>query len=164
MLCVTHNCTLGNWAPQSYLYVWFTVSCNTDSNPDNKVHGTNMVLSAPDGPHNDPMNLAIRGRDWIFSIVLSIKQVHVAVKTWLPMLHETIGRPSTTHKYRIRGASSLLEANISDDFTQLIHVLRIKFVSPSCDIVHRSQGTFYDDSVLVQVMVWHHQTASHYLS
>ena len=33
--------------------------------PDNKVHGANMgptwVLSAPDGPHVGPMNLAIRG-------------------------------------------------------------------------------------------------------
>ena len=32
--------------------------------PDNKVHGANMrpnwVLSAPDGPHVGPMNLAIR--------------------------------------------------------------------------------------------------------
>ena len=31
--------------------------------PDSKVHGANMgptwVLSAPDGPHVDPMNLAI---------------------------------------------------------------------------------------------------------
>ena len=36
-----------------------------DSVPDNKVHGANMgptwVLSAPDGPHVGPMNLAIRG-------------------------------------------------------------------------------------------------------
>ena len=34
------------------------------SHPDSKVHGANMgptwVLSAPDGPHVDPMNLAIR--------------------------------------------------------------------------------------------------------
>ena len=33
--------------------------------PDNKVHGANMgptwVLSAPDGPHVGPMNLAIWG-------------------------------------------------------------------------------------------------------
>ena len=33
--------------------------------PDNKVHGANMgltwVLSAPDGPHIGPMNLAIWG-------------------------------------------------------------------------------------------------------
>ena len=33
--------------------------------PDSKVHGANMgptwVLSAPDGPHVSPMNLAIRG-------------------------------------------------------------------------------------------------------
>ena len=32
--------------------------------PDSKVHGANMgptcVLSAPDGPHGGPMNLAIR--------------------------------------------------------------------------------------------------------
>ena len=35
-----------------------------DNNADSKVHGTNMgatwVLSAPDGPHVGPMNLAIR--------------------------------------------------------------------------------------------------------
>ena len=33
-------------------------------NPDSKIHGTNMgptwILSAPDGPHVGPMNLAIR--------------------------------------------------------------------------------------------------------
>ena len=33
--------------------------------PESKVHGANMgptwVLSAPDGPHVGPMNLAIRG-------------------------------------------------------------------------------------------------------
>ena len=37
------------------------------TNPDSKVHGANMgptwVLSAPDGPHVGPMNLAIR--EWI---------------------------------------------------------------------------------------------------
>ena len=35
--------------------------------PDSKVHGANMgptwVLSAPDGPHVGPMNLAIRGAE-----------------------------------------------------------------------------------------------------
>ena len=35
------------------------------TNQDSKVHGANMgptwVLSAPDGPHVGPMNLAIRG-------------------------------------------------------------------------------------------------------
>ena len=38
--------------------------------PDNKVHGANMgptwVLSAPDGPHVGPMNLAIR--DTLFTV------------------------------------------------------------------------------------------------
>ena len=43
------------------IWPWFD---QTQSNPDNKVHGANMgptwVLSAPDGPHVGPMNLAIR--------------------------------------------------------------------------------------------------------
>ena len=30
-----------------------------NSEPDNKVHGASMVLSAPDGPHVGPMNFAI---------------------------------------------------------------------------------------------------------
>ena len=45
----------------------FAPQNNTNANPDNidsKVHGANMgptwVLSAPDGPHVGPMNLAIR--------------------------------------------------------------------------------------------------------
>ena len=37
---------------------------NLDTIPDSKVHGAHMgstwVLSAPDGPHVRPMNLAIR--------------------------------------------------------------------------------------------------------
>ena len=42
----------------------FQFSVNGESLPDSKVHGANMgpiwVLSAPDGPHVGPMNLAIR--------------------------------------------------------------------------------------------------------
>ena len=43
------------------------------NNPDSKVHGANMrptwVLSAPDGPHVGPMNLAIRAtRNRIYDI------------------------------------------------------------------------------------------------
>ena len=39
--------------------------CVGQSNPDNKIHGANMVstwvlTSAPDGSHVGPMNLAIR--------------------------------------------------------------------------------------------------------
>ena len=40
--------------------------------PDSKVHGANMgptwVLSAPDGPHVDPMNLAIRTGQWLVAV------------------------------------------------------------------------------------------------
>ena len=44
----------------------FFNNCNSSGNDsDNKVHGANMgptwVLSAPDGPHVGPMNLAIKG-------------------------------------------------------------------------------------------------------
>ena len=46
------------------------------TDPDNKVHGANMgptwVLSAPDGPHVGPMNLAIRGEEQ--SHVLKMEQ------------------------------------------------------------------------------------------
>ena len=41
--------------------------------PDSKVHGTNMgptwVLSAPDGPHVGPMNLALRGTKKVIKII-----------------------------------------------------------------------------------------------
>ena len=41
-------------------------SLRSSDAPGSKVHGANMgptwVLSAPDGPHVGPMNLAIRGR------------------------------------------------------------------------------------------------------
>ena len=45
-------------------------------NPDSKVHGANMgptwVLSAPDGPHVGPINLAIREADiTVFVIKIS---------------------------------------------------------------------------------------------
>ena len=46
--------------------IMFSFEADTNS----KVHGANMgptwVLSAPDGPHVDPMNLASRG---IYSII-----------------------------------------------------------------------------------------------
>ena len=51
-------------------------------NPDSKIHGANMgpawVLSAPDGPHVGPMNLAIRE-----SFVSS---------TWLSQVHNMDGK------------------------------------------------------------------------
>ena len=46
--------------------------------PDSKVHGANMgptwVLSAPDGPHVGPMNLAIRD---------GLQIIHHFVRAWL---------------------------------------------------------------------------------
>ena len=44
-----------------FIGLYIDIKCD---NPDSKVHGDNMgptwVLSAPDGPHGGPMNLAIR--------------------------------------------------------------------------------------------------------
>ena len=53
---------------QGYIDYWPSdgacSSCQRHSVPDSKVHGANMgptwVISAPDGPHIGPMNLAIR--------------------------------------------------------------------------------------------------------
>ena len=66
------------------LVFWFTIAQSTknaiigsDNGPDNKVHGANMgptwVLSAPDGPHAGPMNLAVRelGTEWVTSHYLN---------------------------------------------------------------------------------------------
>ena len=53
--------------------------------PDNKVHVANMgptwVLSAPDGPHVGPKNLAIRGlmdynRKWLWLCHLMARHAH----------------------------------------------------------------------------------------
>ena len=53
--------------PSCFL-IWsnlFIIKWHGTTVPESKVHGTNMgptwVLSAPDGPHFGPMNLAIRG-------------------------------------------------------------------------------------------------------
>ena len=64
--------------------------------PDSKVHGANMgptwVLSAPDGPHVSPMNLAIREHSvhWDASnelIILAVVSTH-----WGRVMHICIGK------------------------------------------------------------------------
>ena len=56
--------------------------------PDNKVHGANMgptgVLSAPDGPHVVPRNLALRGssKRWI----ISLRCESIWKYTWIMLL------------------------------------------------------------------------------
>ena len=50
--------------------------------PDSKVHGANMgptwVLSAPDGPHVGPMNLAIRDHHIACMFIFMINEVYLA--------------------------------------------------------------------------------------
>ena len=51
--------------------------------PDNKVHGASMgptwVLSAPDGPHVGPMNLAIRDASEMIRIGIELGMVALVV-------------------------------------------------------------------------------------
>ena len=63
---LTHICvTRPQWVNTDWLYGIPKRQCNKDSDPESKFHGANRgptgVLSVPDGPHVDPMNLAIRG-------------------------------------------------------------------------------------------------------
>ena len=67
-----------------------------DNDPDSKVHGAHMgptwVLSAPDGPHVGPMNLAIRGT-WTWSpLVQVLASCQIEVK---PLVE-----PSLTYSYK----------------------------------------------------------------
>ena len=59
-----HLASLFLWYCSSVDVNWITQPYRREHRPDSKVHGTNMgptwVLSAPDGPHVGPMNLAIR--------------------------------------------------------------------------------------------------------
>ena len=61
-ICAGNSLVTGNFPAQKA----------SDVDADNKVHGANMgptwVLSAPDGPHVGPMNLAIRGA-LMFSLI-----------------------------------------------------------------------------------------------
>ena len=95
--------TLTSWLtkPLSKLYHWCLIPCWNDpqiflsekpstfvDSPDSKVrHGVNMgptwVLSAPDGPHVGPMNLAIRecALNSLFSLKLILKH-KLAINQW----------------------------------------------------------------------------------
>ena len=57
-VCVTWPENINTWRPRQN-------GRHLPDDPDNKVHGAYLgptwVLSAPDGPHVGPMNLAIRG-------------------------------------------------------------------------------------------------------
>ena len=59
--------------------------------PDSKVHGANMgpiwVLSAPDGPHVGPMNLAIRN-----AFEANVKDVAFLVKGQMHYRHSKFQR------------------------------------------------------------------------
>ena len=88
---------ISNW----YICIAFPLTTITDTFPDNKVHGANMgptwVLSAPDGPHTGPMNLAIRDTmayvrsicvyrtaNWVLiSLGIELSPVSQKVSTWI---------------------------------------------------------------------------------
>ena len=72
------HCFLGHVVYEELWHMRWTCECLCVS-PDSKVHGANMgptwVLSAPDGPHVGPMNLAIRV--WFDS------EIHKTLLWWL---------------------------------------------------------------------------------
>ena len=61
----------------------------SDSNPDSKVYGANMgptsILSAPDGPHVGPINLAIREDMWcilgLLCVIYEVNENHRVTTT-----------------------------------------------------------------------------------
>ena len=79
---------------------WIIPSHKSHSNPDSKVHGANMgptwVLSAPDGPHVGPMNLAIREVLQIQNVIISVMTVFWD-KIWYTGVLCNIGYPFKTH-------------------------------------------------------------------
>ena len=66
--------------------------------PDSKVHGANMgptwVLSAPDGPHVGPMNLAIRG------YIAMVLGVTIITSRWYSTCASTILLPKFLAKFQ----------------------------------------------------------------
>ena len=74
------------------LYLWK----KDEDNPDSKVHGANMgptwVLSAPDGPHVGPMNLAIRENKQCLKQFTnnSSNLSYYITKVWITYLFELI--------------------------------------------------------------------------
>ena len=66
------------------------------TDPDSKIHGANMgptwVLSAPDGPHVGPMNLAIRGANGAFQMTRKVSSrgfILLLVKSSTQWFHHT---------------------------------------------------------------------------
>ena len=98
------------------------VVCKTKANfPDSKIHGANMgltwVLSAPDGPHVSPMNLAIRvgflmSMTWVRSTRVSEYKTKMMLmaqckKDVTPLLtHLSYVLLALTHRFSVQGRSA----------------------------------------------------------
>ena len=96
------------------------------NNPDNKVHGANMgptwVLSAPDGPHVGPVNLASMGINGTCSILANEipRMMHLFIKSLTHCLISfkivplVILLVMIQHQYRIwSGAKQVITPNYS---------------------------------------------------
>ena len=75
------------------LWCLLTMGHSTVIYPDSKVHGANIGLtrdlSAPDGPHVSPMNLAIRVGNGLLSVVI-IRLLVWKVRNYLNQKNQTI--------------------------------------------------------------------------
>ena len=145
--------------------------------PDSKVHGANMgptwVLSAPDGPHVGPMNLAIRGSllcfvvDWFLRIVhiffirfyhmIALMQMRNSWRIWVNTSHEST-----------RAVDSLAPGRFKVNFRWVIFklILVVNDWGMSCEtaLIWMSLDHIYGELTLVQAMAWCRPATSHYLS
>ena len=105
--------------------------------PDSKIHGAKMgltwVLSAPDGPHVGPMNLAIRGYTGRCSCIYQKRAMGVNLCSFIHI--QSIGQALS---YR--------------------HNFQTKFLSVTRDLTNRHQSlhpvTCHDDCLLATGTLW----------
>ena len=101
-----------------------------------KIHGANMgptwVLSAPDGPHVGPMNLASREHQFelIFSIIdgqkswRSYRQTTSDIVTWLMSVNKYI---MSDFKIQLRANAEFLSIEHSNQNTQISFIWKRHF-------------------------------------
>ena len=138
---------LGSIAIQRVLFkVYGSIAAQSDYIPDSKDHGANMgptwVLSAPDGPHLGPMNLAIRNG------IIELRQFWIRYGSL----------PVNTLRQRQNGRffpDEIFKWIFLNEYICIYLRISLKFV-PRVQI--------NNIPALVQIMAWRCPGASHYLN
>ena len=113
--------------------------------PDSKVHGANMgptwVLSAPDGPHVGPMNLAIR--------------VGLLIEAWSVIPKKKLMGMSTIGTYTINTLRPRQDGcQIPDEIFKCIFLNETIWTSIEISLKFVPKGPINNIPSLVQIMVW----------